>query len=208
MNQSTVVSLPYLLFGAWSLAAFTALVGGLFGTGTGEPSLAIVVQLVVLVAGFLVLYRTVPALRRGVRSLDPAFLTALQSWRILGMMFLFVMALGRLPAVFAIPAGVGDVLVGLAAPFVADRLRRGTLSRRALGSFTALGLLDFAVAFGAGNYVNLHPEVYSGYASMAALPLVIVPALFVPAFSLLHLAAWLAGHRQPSGVALEAATRA
>ena len=208
MKQSTVVSLPYLLFGAWSLAALTAVVGGLFGTGTGEPSLAIVAQLAVVVAGFLLLYRTVPALRRGVKSLDPALLTSLQSWRILGTLFLFLMALGRLPAVFAIPAGVGDVLIGLAAPFVADRLRRGTLSRRAFGSFTALGLLDFAVALCAGNYVNLHPEVYTGYASMAALPLVIVPALFVPAFSILHLAAWLAPHRQPSGGALKAAARA
>jgi hypothetical protein len=124
-----------------------------------------------------------------------ALLTSLQSWRILGMMFLFLLAMGRLPAVFAIPAGVGDVLVGLTAPYVADRLRRGTLSRRAFAWFTALGLLDFAVAFGAGNYVNVHPGLYGGFATMTAWPLVLVPAFFVPAFALLHLAAWLSARR-------------
>jgi hypothetical protein len=31
------------------------------------------------------------------------------------------MAHGRLPAAFAIPAGIGDIAVGVAAPFVARR---------------------------------------------------------------------------------------
>lgn len=79
--------------------------------------------------------------------------------------------------------------------------RRRAVSRRITNLYDeilhpALGLLDFVVAFGAGNYVNLHPEIYGGHASMSALPLVIVPAFFVPAFSLIHLAAWLAGPRR------------
>ncbi|MCP4248763.1 MAG: hypothetical protein GY778_17100 [bacterium] len=99
---------------------------------------------------------------------------------------------------------MGDVLVGLAAPFVVARMRRGTLSRAAFGWFTALGLLDFAVAFGAGNYVNLSPGTYSGFASMTALPLVLVPGFFVPAFALLHLAAWISFRAAAAGSAAPA----
>lgn len=180
----------YLLLATLAGLGLAAVLAGAFRRAPGEPSLGLVVQLLGAAALFLVLERTVPILRRGVAALDPVWLTTLQAWRILGMMFLFLMALGELPAVFAVPAGVGDVLVGLAAPLVADRMRRGVLSRRAFAWFTALGLLDFVTAFAAGNYVNLRPEVYGGFASMTAWPLVLVPGFFVPLFAVLHLAAW------------------
>ena len=42
------------------------------------------------------------------------------------------MALGHLPALFALPAGLGDVAAGIAAPLVALRLAQGTGRRAAL----------------------------------------------------------------------------
>jgi len=42
-----------------------------------------------------------------------------------GVAFLVAMALGQLPAVFALPAGWGDVAIGVQAVFVARSLRRG-----------------------------------------------------------------------------------
>jgi hypothetical protein len=36
--------------------------------------------------------------------------------RVVGVTFLLVMAQGHLPAVFALPAGLGDIATGLAAP--------------------------------------------------------------------------------------------
>ncbi|MCW2653095.1 MAG: hypothetical protein QOE41_1951 [Mycobacterium sp.] len=39
-------------------------------------------------------------------------LTLPQIWRPVGMAFLVVMALGKLPAVFALPAGLGDIASG------------------------------------------------------------------------------------------------
>ena len=42
-----------------------------------------------------------------------------------GTVFLAIMALGHLPALFALPAGLGDVAAGIAAPLVARRLAQG-----------------------------------------------------------------------------------
>src|ERR687898_2615628 len=46
--------------------------------------------------------------------------------RVVGGLFLIVMAQGHLPAAFALPAGLGDIAIGVAAPFVARRLAHGT----------------------------------------------------------------------------------
>ena len=48
------------------------------------------------------------------------------------MVFLLTMALGHLPALFALPAGLGDIAAGIAAPLVARRLAQGTGRRAAL----------------------------------------------------------------------------
>ena len=191
MTTPTSPRLAYLTFTIWALLALPAVLAGAFAIEPGEASTGLALQLAGVVAATLLGVAVWPRLRASVLALDPVLLTSLQGWRILGMMFLFLMVLGQLPPVFAIPAGVGDLAVGLAAPFVADRMRKGTLTRRGLAWFTALGILDFVAAFAFGNYVNLTVSPDAGFASMAALPLVLVPGFFVPAFAMLHLAAWI-----------------
>ncbi len=199
MRSRTAVRQVLAVFGVWFVATLAAVLGGAYAAAPGEPSVALVVQLVAVVAAYHVVMRVVPSLRRGVEALDPALLVGLQSWRVLGMMFLFLMALGELPAVFSVPAGVGDVLVGVTAPFVAVKLRNGSLPERALGAFVILGLLDFVAAFAFGNVFSVQPDRYAGFASMTQWPMVLVPGLFVPAFALLHLASWTAFRARQAG---------
>ena len=59
------------------------------------------------------------------------------------------MALGHLPALFALPAGLGDITTGLAAPLVARRLTRGD-GRRGAWWFNAFGITDLVVALTLG----------------------------------------------------------
>ena len=54
--------------------------------------------------------------------------------RVVGVAFLPYLALGHLPALFALPAGLGDIAAGIAAPLVARRLARGTGRRAGCGS--------------------------------------------------------------------------
>ncbi len=123
-----------------------------------------------------------------------ALLVAAQTFRIVGGVFLVLLAAGQLPAGFGLPAGIGDVLVGVAAPFVAVALWRRP-QRRALGrAFTAFGLLDLVVAVGTG--VALSPGPLQLVATdpttdlMGWLPMVLVPTFAVPIAMLLHVASF------------------
>ena len=81
-------------------------------------------------------------------GLDLRLLTAMQAWRIIGVMFLVLMAFGFLPGTLRGP-GLGDLLVGAYAPFVVL-----AISRRTPGWHEHVVLLnvllDFVEAIGSG----------------------------------------------------------
>jgi hypothetical protein len=120
----------------------------------------------------------------------PARLALPHTLRVVGVTFLLVMALGRLPAVFALPAGLGDIATGLAAPFVARRLAHGGGRRRAVW-FNLLGILDLVVALSIGFLAGLGPwrplEVTPSTEPLTLLPLALVPTVAVPLSIALHL---------------------
>jgi hypothetical protein len=121
---------------------------------------------------------------------DPAALTATQVFRVVGGVFLALLATGHLPAVFALPAGLGDVAIGLAAPVIARRLRRG--DRRGAAAFHLLGIADLAVAVATGFLAAPGPYgLLAGPVStapMTVLPLVLVPTVLVPLSIAVHVA--------------------
>lgn len=99
-----------------------------------------------------------------------------------------VMALGHLPPIFALPAGLGDVAVGLAAPLIARRLARG--DRRGARAFHLLGLLDLVVAFTLGYLAAPGPSrllaAIPSTEPMTLLPLALIPTVAVPVAIALH----------------------
>ena len=105
----------------------------------------------------------------------------------------FLIAHGVLPGLFAWPAGLGDVAIGIAAAFVLVRLRRDPEFALSLGflRFHVLGLLDFAVAIAtAGLSAGQFPGSIENGVTSAAMdvwPLNIFPSFFVPVFIILHL---------------------
>ncbi|MGI8449589.1 MAG: hypothetical protein ACR2MP_20905 [Streptosporangiaceae bacterium] len=72
-----------------------------------------------------------------------------RSFRVAGVAFLLTMALGHLPALFALPAGLGDIATGIAAPLVAHRLAQDR-GRRAALWLNAFGMTDLVVALTLG----------------------------------------------------------
>ena len=145
------------------------------------------------VMAFLTLYLLSGGFRRFVLAQDIETLTMLQHWRVLGFAFLPLYFYGVLPGVFAYPAGLGDVAVGLAAPLVILRLRRdpGYATSTGLVRFQYLGLLDFAVAVAtAGLTAGAYPALISDGVTSAAMdvwPLNLFPSFVVPIFIILHL---------------------
>lgn len=171
--------------GVWLLAR-----SGFFRIGRigALPLIPLAVVLPLLV-GLTVLGRS-RTIAAALDATSPRFLIALQTYRILGAVFLVQYALGRLPARFALPAGIGDVLVGvLAIPvarYVASRrahavgvgLAWNVLGVADLVNALLLGALTAAGALGAG--------APAGGVPIGEYPLVMIPAYAVPLSLLLH----------------------
>lgn len=115
---------------------------------------------------------------------------ALQAWRIEGAAFLMLMLLGQLPPLFALPAGLGDLFVGLTAPLVARNIHRPGARRWAI-AWNLFGLTDLAVAIGLGAATSPGPVqlfiTTPTSEAITAFPLAIIPTFFVPVSILLHL---------------------
>src|SRR2546430_2379371 len=103
-------------------------------------------------------------------------------------------ALGRLPGEFAIPAGAGDMAVGLAAPVVGYLFYKGSRwSCLGVLSWNIAGILDLVVAVATGFLTSPGPfqalALDTPNELITAFPLVLVPLYAVPLSILLHLAA-------------------
>jgi len=118
-------------------------------------------------------------------------LIAIQFYRSLGIVFLFLWWTGKLPAIFAIPAGIGDVAVGLSAIFVARAYsKENTKSIKRVFWWNLFGILDLVFAIFLGFLTSPGPFHFLAPANpnflITAYPLVLVPAFGVPLSLLLH----------------------
>ena len=145
------------------------------------------------VALFLATFAAPARFRGFVLAQDLRILTMMHLWRVVGFTFLLLYAFDTLPAVFAIPAGVGDVAIGVAAIFIVARMERdpGFVRAKGFARFHLLGLLNFAVAVGtSGLAAGAIPGLIPGGVTSAAMdvwPLNIFPSFIVPLFIILHL---------------------
>jgi hypothetical protein len=188
-KKAALVAVLAVWFGAASLIGL----GDLLPNTTGGFLAPIALSAIVPVLIFAAAYLGSDGFRRFVLAQDIETLTMLQHWRVLGFAFLPLYFYGVLPGVFAYPAGLGDVAIGLTAPLVVLRLRRDPdyATSAGLVRFQYLGLLDFAVAVAtAGLTAGAYPELIPGGVTSAAMevwPLNLFPSFGVPIFIILHL---------------------
>ena len=176
---------------AWFGAVLTAAAAGVFVTSSGVPPVAIGVAAAgppLAVAGALAYSAS---FRAWARSLDLRFLTMLQMWRVAGFVFLAFWAVDALPAGFALPAGIGDLIVGLTAPFVAVfMIGRGPAARIAYIGWTIFGILDLITAVTLGILHSDGPLGVLAHGSdttvVTHLPLSLIPAFGVPLTLAIH----------------------
>jgi hypothetical protein len=132
-------------------------------------------------------------LRRVVETVPQQWLVGVQLFRVEGVIFLTLYAAGLLPAQFALPAGIGDVLVGLLAPLVAIAyLRNSRHSNALVRAWNLLGIADLVVAVTTGFLTS--PSPFQALALdkpnrlVGQYPLVMIPVFLVPLAFLLHFA--------------------
>ncbi len=165
---------------------------GFYG-GTASRIPTIQFGLLIPIALGILFFLRWPSFRRVVETIPQPWLVGVQLFRVEGLVFLLLLADGRLPAQFAVPAGVGDVLVGLAAPLVALASARGWRHSNALvRTWNLLGIADLVIAVSTGFLTSPSPlqllALDNPNQLVGRYPLVMVPVFLVPIALLLHLA--------------------
>jgi hypothetical protein len=173
----------------WFLFALGSSLVGVFDSGP-RPPITLGLFVVVPVALFAFCYLTSARFREFVLSLDLRVLSVAQTFRVAGVVFVILHQLGSLPGVFAIPAGWGDIAIGVTAPVVAW-FWKPPYPRTAFVVWNVLGILDLVNAVTLGVLASPTPVgILAGDVSTRLLgqfPLSLIPTFFVPLFLILHL---------------------
>jgi hypothetical protein len=184
-----VRNLTLVVLGVWFLFALGGSLFGVFDSGPRPPlllGLAAVVPVVAFVAGYL----TLAQFRELVLSLDLRALALVQSFRVVGIVFVILYFLGALPGAFALPAGWGDFAIGITAPVVAWSWKR-PFPYRTFIVWNMLGSLDLVNAMSLGVLASASPVgILAGDVTtrlMGQFPLSLIPTFFVPLLLIFHL---------------------
>jgi hypothetical protein len=173
------------LLAVWFIAVFWASAAHLFLNPLAQFGVGVAVSATVPLIVFSLWFAVSEGFRNFALSLNPRILTSVQVWRIVGFTFLLLQVRNVLPAIFALPAGYGDMFIGVTAGFAAWKLaepaHRGTFI-----FWQALGILDLVTAVSLGTTARLLDPHGASMVAMTVLPLSLIPTFFVPLFMMLH----------------------
>ena len=193
--SSRIQLLVRSLLGLWLVTVVLAAYIGVFGAGTKySMNVPLPLGLAVLtpILVFLFWFRLSAPFREYALSRNPVLLALPHVERVGGVTFLILLSKNLLPATFALPAGIGDIAIGLAAPLIAWQFLKTKQYSRTFVIWNALGIVDLAIAVTTGvlssnaNFgILARGEVTTRLLSQ--LPMSLVPTFLVPLFVILHL---------------------
>jgi hypothetical protein len=212
LRAGVVRAAAVLLIGWFALALALALVGAFEGVPGRPPTIQYGFLVPVAIAAVLIWRSDMVA---GIIDAVPQhWLIGVQGTRVLGAIFLVLYAAGQMPALFAVPASLGDLAVAGLAPLVAYAAARDPhasdpSTRARITGWNLLGIADFIVAFAAGLATGNSPLQVAAFDNPNALidiyPLVLIPVFLVPLWTILHIVsltklrrAVAASHRTPA----------
>ena len=189
-----------LVLTAWFLLVVSLGAVGAFVGRPGTPPVGIAIGVGAPLLLFFAWLRLSQSFRDFVLSLDLRFIAGIQAWRWAGLGFLSLYAHNVLPAVFALPAGLGDMAIGFTAPWMILALVRqpGFAASPTFIRWNVLGILDLVVALLIGTQSATLASGAPGEIStapMATLPLLLIPVYLVPLFLMLHTTALMQSRR-------------
>ena len=186
-----------VLIGWFLLAVALALAGAYEAGAERIPTIQYGIAIPILIGAWLI-WRS-PTVSRIIDIVPQPWIVGVQLYRALGVIFLILYATDKMPGLFAWPAGVGDIIVGLLAPVVALAYKRD-LSRNGnlVWAWNVFGILDLVIAVTTGFITS--PSALFTYEPpnelISVFPLVLVPVYLVPLSILLHLASLAKLHRE------------
>ncbi len=173
------------LLAAWFLFTLIGSAKGLFNNAVGGVGVAVGVAAFAPFLSFLLWFGTSRNFRQFALSLNPRTLTLTHIFRLIGFTFVLLEAKNLLPAVFALPAGYGDMAIGATATLVAWKLTEPN-HRGSFIFWQLLGIADLVTAVSLGTTARvINPDGVSTVL-MTVLPLSLIPTFFVPLFLMSH----------------------
>ena len=191
-DRDRLVNVFAIALVGWFLAATVSAWLGAYQATPGRLPTIQYALLTPIIIGAWLIWRS-PTIGLVIDAIPQQWLVGVQIFRILGGIFLVLYAMGKMPGVFAWPAGIGDLLVGALAPVIAIAYARAPRVNSDLVLWwNILGLTDLIVAVATG--VSSSPSAIQVTAFdhpnelISMFPLVLVPAFLVPLWIVLHIA--------------------
>jgi hypothetical protein len=175
---------PWLVGIAWlALAASVGAAGVMARLRPPAPQLVLVGLTVALV----VAHRVSPGVRAWTDGLDLRAVPAFHLTRFVGFYFLALYARGELPGAFAMPAGIGDIIVAVGALLLLLAVGRPhtRTARRLYRVWNAVGLVD--ILFVVFRAARLALEEPASMTALLRLPLSLLLTFIVPVIIASHL---------------------
>ena len=170
----------------WFLFSLSASALHLFQTNANRFGAGVAVAALTPLVVFSLWFAASKGFRQFSLSLNPRALTSVQAGRIFGFTFLLLESRSILPAVFAFPAGYGDMAIGATAAFVAWKLADPG-HRNTFILWQLLGIMDLTLAVGLGTTAFLLDPHGVPMLAMTVLPLSLIPTFLVPLYFILHI---------------------
>jgi hypothetical protein len=165
-----------VVFAAWLFGVVLLAADNFFRNDVLPPRIPTALVVTLAVGYVFLLSRT---FRDIIAAIPQHWLIGIQTFRILGGVFLVRYFEGQLPGVFAIPAGIGDILTGIFAPLVAYWWFAAKPYARAVAiAWNLFGMADLLNALALG--------ALTGGGGGIVFPIVLIPVYAVPRAILIH----------------------
>jgi len=148
-----------------------------------------------LTALLLAGYFRVAALRAWVDALDLRLLVLLHVSRFVGIYFLVLYRRGELPHDFAVPGGIGDIVVATLALPVAFAPLAAAARQRFTNIWNVVGLVDILLVVATAARLNLTDPL--PMRALTRLPLSLLPTFLVPLIIATHVVIFVRLARPP-----------
>jgi hypothetical protein len=190
-DRRRAVSTTAAVLAGWFVLAVGLALVGVYSAATSQiPTIQFGIVIPILF-GCLMIWRW-PAVSRLINAVPRPWVIAIQFYRVEGVTFLVLFAAHLLPGLFALPAGLGDVAVGLVAAAIGISAISGRqLKPRTVLRWNLLGIADLIVAISTGFLTS--PSAFQMFAFdrpnelISMFPLVLIPTFLVPLAILLHI---------------------
>ena len=165
---------------------------GVFAPGALGPFPGILPAMLVPILVFSIVLARSQRANAVLNAVPQSWLIRVQFMRLLGGTFVLLYLDGRIPAEFALPAGLGDMATGLLALPVANMVARGLKwARPAALAWNIFGVLDLVSAATLGFLSSPGPFQQLAFDSpntiITQYPLVMIPVYAVPISIILHI---------------------